>query len=651
VTEAKTGLRIKTLVALVVVLFAALTTRLWFLQVLAAEQFKTAADDNAVRLIETPAVRGVIKDATGKVLVKNRLSVVITVNRQELGDETERVLHDLSTLLGVPADELGSRLDDPRYYVFSPVPVAIDVPRRVAYYIKEHTDDFRGVDVLEVPVRDYEYGPLAAHVLGYLGAIGKEELATPAFAGYGPDDRIGVSGVEGVYERDLAGTQGLKKYRVNSLDENLGLIGEQDPVPGNDVWLTIDANIQALVEESLVAGIEYAQGVFDSDSGRNLAANAAAAVVLDPATGEIEAMASYPSFAPSFWTRSHSDRELKRLFGPARGSPLLNRAIAGQYPPGSTYKPFVALASLSRDIVEPGRFYGCPPSWTVPYDETNPEAIQYVFNNWTTANLGYMNLATALAKSCDTVFYPMGYQYWDLFYVNDEERANGAESREPLQHDLQQFGFGRATRVDLPFELTGRVPDADWKETIHETYPEAFPEGDWFPGDFINMTIGQGDTLVTPLQLASAFGALQNDGKLCVPHVLDRVVTSDNELVRAYRENCRRSLPMDPGHLDYVRGALTGTVQPGGTAGGAFSGFPFGSVWVAGKTGTAEVDPKQDYAWFAAMTEGLGRQHVVVVLVEQGGHGSTSAAPIARHIIEGIYGLGFSQFVEVEGTD
>ncbi|MEX2421839.1 MAG: penicillin-binding transpeptidase domain-containing protein, partial [Actinomycetota bacterium] len=323
----------------------------------------------------------------------------------------------------------------------------------------------------------------------------------------------------------------------------------------------------------------------------------------------------------------------------------------GQYPPGSTYNPFVALSSLHRDIVTTGQSFGCPPIWTVPYDETNPEAIQYVFNNWTTTNLGYMNLATALAKSCDTVFYPMGYQYWDLFYVNADEFSNGVISREPLQRDLREFGFGGATRVDLPFELTGRVPDAVWKKAINEAYPDSFPEGEWFPGDFINMSIGQGDTLVTPLQLASAFGAVQNDGKLCVPHVLDRVVTSDNELVRDYQENCRRSLPMEPGDLDYVRGALTATVRPGGTASSAFAGFPLSSVWVAGKTGTAEVDPKQDYAWFAAMTEGLGQQHVIVVLVEQGGHGSTSAAPIARHIIEGIYGLGFSQFVEVEGTD
>jgi penicillin-binding protein 2 len=329
----------------------------------------------------------------------------------------------------------------------------------------------------------------------------------------------------------------------------------------------------------------------------------------------------------------------------------VNRAIQGQYPPGSTYKPFVAASALQRDIVTTGQSYGCPPSWTVPFDESDPDAMQYVFNNWTTADLGYMNLSTALAVSCDTVFYPMGYRYWDMFYVNDDEAANGIVSHEPLQHDLGSFGFGAQTRVDLPYEQDGRVPDAEWKQSIHEQYPESFPEGQWFPGDFINMTIGQGDTLVTPLQLATAYGALENDGKECVPHVLDRVVAPDDTIVRRYQQNCRKHVRIDERYLRYVRDALTGTMTGSGTAASAFAGFPFGDVWVAGKTGTAEVDPKQDYSWFAAMTAAGGREHVVVVLVEQGGHGSTTAAPIARHIIEGLYGLDFSQFTEVAGTD
>ena len=651
-TEPTTGFRVKVLAGLVLAMFAALTARLWFLQVLAAEQYKENAADNAVRLVDIRAPRGVIKDANGTELVKNRDSLVITINRQKLGDETERVLLQLSELLDIPADELGARLDDPNYYVFSPIPVAIDVPQRAAYYVKEHNRRlFPGVDVLQVPIRAYPFGSLAAHVLGYLREINEEQLQDPGFADYQAGDQIGVSGVENVYERDLSGTKGLVKYRVNSLGRNLGQIGTQDPVPGNDVWLTIDADIQELATESLKAGIDHARTVFDSDSGKNLAANAGAVVVLDPENGAIEAMASYPSFSPALFTEPIPKREYQRRFGPAHGSPLLNRVVAGQYPPGSTYKPFVAASGLHRGIVTTDRYYPCPGSWVAPYDESDPEAVQYLFNNWTSVDLGSMNMAEALAASCDTVFYPMGYQYWDAYFVNPDEEAIGVVSREPLQRDLESFGFGRDTRIDLPFENDGRVPDAEWKRTIHEEFPNSFPEGQWFPGDFILMTIGQGDTLVTPLQLATAYGALQNGGRLCVPHVLKRVVSPEDEVVRSYRPNCRRAVPMQGPTIEYVRNALTATVQGGGTAGGAFAGFPFDSVWVAGKTGTAEVDPKQDYSWFAAMTAAGGEQHVVVALVEQGGHGSTTAAPIVRHIIEGLYGLEFSQFTDVAATD
>jgi len=651
VTEPTTGFRVKVLAALVLAMFAALTARLWFLQVLAAEQYKADAANNAVRLIDVPARRGVIKDATGQHLVENRDSLVLTINREELGTETERVLLELSELLDIPADELGERLDDPAYYEFSPIPVAIDVPPRVTWYVKEHRGSFPGVDVMPLPIRSYPYGSLAAHTLGYLGQINEEQLGDPGFADYEAGDQIGVSGVESVYERDLSGTKGLVKYRVNSLGRNLGPIGTRDPVPGNDVWLTIDADIQELAAESLKSGIDHARTVFDSDSGKALAANAGAVVVLDPENGAIEAMASYPSFSPELFTEPIPQREYQRRFGPARGSPLLNRVLAGQYPPGSTYKPFVAASGLHREIVTTDRYYPCPGSWIAPYNESDPEAVQYLFNNWTSADLGSMNVAEALAASCDTVFYPMGYQYWDAYYVNDDEAANGVVSREPLQRDLEAFGFGRDTRVDLPFETDGRVPDAEWKDAIHREFPDSFPEGEWFPGDFILMTIGQGDTLVTPLQLATAYGALQNGGRLCVPHVLKRVVTPEDEVVRSYKPNCRRGVPFGLRTIEYVRNALTGTVQSGGTAGGAFAGFPFDQVWVAGKTGTAEVDPKQDYSWFAAMTAAGGEEHVIVTLVEQGGHGSTTAAPITRHVIEGLYGLGFSQFVDVAGTD
>ncbi|MGZ8604301.1 MAG: penicillin-binding protein 2, partial [Actinomycetota bacterium] len=631
---------------LVLAMFAALTTRLWFLQVLAAEQYKQDAANNSVRLVEIPAQRGRILDSAGEELVSNRLSLVLTINRQEVGEAEEEILYRLSQLLDVPAAELGARLDDPRYFSFSPIPVAIDVPYKVVAYVREHPRDFRGVDVLELPVRSYPLGTAAAHILGYLGQVSQEKLDSPEFADYRAGDLVGVAGVEAVYEQELVGTSGLEKFQVNSLGENLRQLGRQEPVPGNDVHLTLDADTQRLAEESLRIGMQHARTVFDEFSQKHLLADAGAVIVMDPDDGGIEAMASLPGFNPGLFTRSMSRHEYQRRFGEGKGSPLVNRAIAGQYPAGSTYKPFIALSGLQRGRSSMTQTYGCPGTWIAPFNEDDPNAIQYGFDNWTPANLGFMSLSRALAVSCDTIFYPLGYSYWDDYFINSDEAARDVESKELLQQDLETLGFGSLTNVDLPGEEEARVPTSAWKQEFHERNPQAFPEGEWFPGDLILMSIGQGDTLVTPLQLAAAYATLMNDGRECTPHLLARVVDpASGEEVRRYRPNCRQVRAFDPAFVSYVREALDGTVRGDGTAAGAFAGFPFTQVSVAGKTGTAEVKgipPKQDFSWFAAMVEAQGERHVVVVLVEQGGHGSTTAAPIARRIIEGMFGLEYS---------
>ncbi len=637
-TEGRTGLRLKVLAMLVAFMFAALTTRLWFLQVLASDQFRNQAKNNAVRITDIPAPRGRILDDQGRVLVQNRMSLVVTVNKQEAGTQLEGDLYELSKLLGVSAKELAARVDDPRFYVFQPVPVAADVGKRIDFYVGEHQADLPGVAVVPEPVRVYPDGSLAAHVLGYLGQISPDQLKDPAFSSYLPGDEVGVTGVEAEYEHYLRGTDGVIKYRVNSVGQNLGEIGEQQPRPGNDVTLTIDADIQKLAEQSLDQGLQYARGLFDPSTGRNFQANAGAVVVIDPTTGAIKALASSPTFDPSSFVRSMSSNEYERRFGAAQGYPLLDRAIQGQYPPGSTYKPFVMLSALRRGIVSTSNYYPCPPSWSVPEDP-----LHEVFHNWTTANLGSMTLAKALYESCDTVFYPIGYEYWGRYYPPTNPAI------EPLQRDLQSFGFGRNTNVDLPFEQSGRVPDAAWKEAIHTQYPKSFPDGRWFPGDFINMSIGQGDTLVTPLQIAAAYAAIQNNGRACTPHVFQQAKQPGGAVVRSFHPRCHK-IPFLQSQLDYVRSALV-QVPTQGTAASAFVGFPFSQVSIAGKTGTAQVTGHQDYSWFAAMTEAQGKQYVVVSLVEQAGHGSTTAAPIVRRVVEGLYGLPISSFSNGGVTD
>ncbi len=637
-TEGRTGLRLKVFAALVAFMFAALTTRLWFLQVLAAGQFRDQAKQNAVRLVDIPAQRGRILDDNGNLLVKNRVSLVVTVNKQAAGSHLEEELYQLSKLLDVPAAELAARVEDRRYYVYQPVPVEADVGKRIDFYIAEHQKELPGVAVVAEPVRVYPEGSLAAHVLGYLGQINSDQLKDPVFAGYRPGDEVGVTGVESEYERFLRGTEGVVKYRVNSAGQNLGQIGEQPPVPGQDVVLTIDTEAQRIAEESLNLGLQYAHGIYDSGTGRDFQANGGAVVVMDPATGAIKALASAPSFDPSVFVRSMSSGEYERRFGAAKGYPLLDRAIQGLYPPGSTYKPFVLLSALRRGIVSTTDYYPCPPSWAVPEDP-----LHEVFHNWTTANLGSITLARSLYDSCDTVFYPIGYEYWRRYYPPTDPPV------EQIQRDLQAFGFGQPTSVDLPFEQEGRVPDAAWKAAVHKRYPKSFPDGQWFPGDFINMSIGQGDTLVTPLQLAAGYSAIQNGGRACVPHVFLRAQEADGHVLHSWHPRCHR-IPFLQAQIEYVRQALT-QVPLQGTAASAFVGFPFSQVQVAGKTGTAQVFGQQDYSWFAAMTQAQGKQYVVVALVEQGGHGSTTAAPIVRRVIEGLYGLTNTQFTYGGVTD
>jgi penicillin-binding protein 2 len=640
VTDGRSTVRIRVLVTLVAFMFASLFTRLWFLQVLAAEKYRSEVGDQIVRTLETPAKRGRIIDDQGNVLVDNRVSLVITVNRDEAGDRLSHVIHVLARVLHLTPSELTARVNDVRYYRYQPVPVATDVNVRVVAWIMQHRREFPGVHYVEMPVRTYPDGDLAAHVLGYLGQITEDQLKDPAWSGYVAGDVVGQTGVERQYERRLVGTKGIVKYRVNRFGDNKGDIGEQPPKPGDDLVLTLDETIQRIAEISLQQGIEYAHGVFDEATAKNLLGTGGAVVVIDPSTGAIKAMASYPTYNPNVFVNGSSEERTRLIDAP--GNPLLNRAIQGLYPPGSTYKPFIALSAMRRGLANTTTYYPCPGSWDVPEDPLHEH-----FDNWTSSSLGSLTLAGALVQSCDTIFYPLGFDYWSDWYNSKDARQPAL----PMQRDLRAIGFGHATNVDIPFEKPGLVPDPMWKATAHRDMPEVYPQGETFPADFILMTIGQGETLVTPLQLATAYSALANDGVVCWPHVADRIVSPQGRVVRTIGPRCNRHLPFSDTAIRYVRTALAGVVRPPGTAASAFAGFPFSQVSVAGKTGTAEVFGQQDYSWFAAMTQGMGKQYVVVGMVEQGGHGSTTAAPIVRHVIEQIYGLVPTEFTAGGVTD
>jgi penicillin-binding protein 2 len=634
-TDAKLGRRLVTVAAVISFAFAALVTRLWFLQVLAAEDYRNRATGNYVRLIPVAAPRGRILDRNGRALVDNRRAIVITVDRQKVNDE-EALLRDLSALLDEPMTDLEERLNDPDYLPYQPVPVYESAPEMVAVYLKEHADDFPGVDVREATARSYAEGGIAAHVLGYLGQVSPEELKDPSFAELRPGQLVGRGGVEQQYEEYLRGTDGWLKQEVDARGELQGTLGVRDGTPGNDLVLSLDADIQTLAEETMEEAVSQARGIATFTG--YLKATGGAIVVLDPTDGHILALASYPAFDPKLFLEPLSSREYRRRFLlPGRNYPLTNRAIAGLYPPGSTFKPFVAAAALRAGYASPGGFYPCPPDFVVPGDTSGT-----VFGNWTDANLGVLSFAQALTLSCDTVFYKWGLD----FYVDRKPRG------EFMQHQLRQWGFDELTGIDIPGEQEGRIPDAKWKEAVHAQYPELFPEPTWLPGDNINMSIGQGDVLVTPLQLATAFAALANGGTLYRPQLALRVQEPDGTVVRQFEGERIGRINTRPSHVAAISNALRGVVQGSGTAAGAFTGWDHTAHPVAGKTGTSEVNGKQPHSWFAAYAPADDPEFVVVAVVEEGGHGSQVAAPIVRRMLEGLLDLEPSAFsIETTETD
>ncbi len=632
-TEGKSGARLKVLALLCAFMFAALGTRLWFVQVLAHAQLKQEGSANATRTLDVPAPRGRILDRNGVVLARNRTSLVVTVNRQDLPTGPSRKANELRRLaivLGISTKEMQSRIDTKRYYEFTPVPVAFDVPKKTFFYLGEHRPQFPGVAIVQDSIRDYLEGPLAAHVLGYVGPFSPTEAANPSFppSRYSQDDIVGKSGVELSYEHYLQGTKGHVVDQVNSAGRNVGPVpgASTPPVAGGDVYLTLDSKIQQLAAESLAKGMKAARTF-------GLPANAGAVVVMDPNTGGLLAMASNPTFDPN-WFATGNNEEINRLFAQPKGHNLcnstgcaiVNRAMQSYYPPGSTFKPFIALSALHREFAHtsgPKSYIPCPATYQVPGTDA-------VHSNWEPVNLGSISLAHALVVSCDTVFYQLGWDNWLNWYHQGQH--------DYLQHDLMSLGFGHLTGIDIPSENSGIIPDPAYKQKAYADDPVA-TDRNWQPGDYINMSIGQGDVSVTPLQLATAYSALANGGTVYRPHVLDKIVNAKGQTVLTGKPHVNGHLPFSKRQMDYVRNALTGVVRGDGTAVQAFQRFPLSRIPVAGKTGTAEKGSLQPFSWFAAMAPANDPQYVVVSLVEQGGHGSQSAAPIVRRILDGLFGL------------
>jgi penicillin-binding protein 2 len=626
----KLARRVALLGGLVVIGFAALVGRLWALQVLAGPHYAARAQANQVRSVRVAAPRGQIVDRNRNVLVTNRPVTAVELWPSGLPKVYSRrvaELRELAQITGVNVRQVTRLILARRQMgdMLDPVVVRPDAPAPMLTYLQERAANFPGLTLARSYVRKYPHGALAPQLLGYTGQISRPELQTLGKSGYAPGDVIGQTGIEATYNKYLFGVPGAARVRVDSLGRpRSARTLTTQPQPGQTVRLTIDTGLQLAAQNALDYGIQTArnQGKWAADGG--------AIVAMSPKDGSILALASSPTYDPSVYTGRVTTRKLKAqgLVGtPAfdKNYPALDRALDATYPPGSTFKPLTAIAALEEHLIKPYAFYPCTGTYVSPADHSH-----HVFHNWDKFVNQGMDLPTALAQSCDTYFYRAGNSFYEL----PKDRG------QPLQKWARAFGFGRQSTLDLGTDVSGTVPTIGWKHRMYTKATDKNWQIDrlWKPGDSITLAIGQGQLLVTPLQMTRLYAAIANGGKLVTPHVLLNVENPNGTIVPTTPPAAPRPVPgLDRAYVKVVQqGLFQATHDPYGTSYGVFGNFPYP---VAGKTGTAQktvqlpgYTGEQDQSWWCGYGPANHPELVVCAMIENGGEGGAAAAPAAERV-------------------
>lgn len=663
----RSTLRLMILGALVLSLVVTLVARLFYLQLLSGENYREAAVENTVREVATPAVRGLILDQAGRPLVSNRTSLVVTVDRvtlQREKDDGKEVIERLAALLDMPAADIEDRLKNcgtagakppPICWngsPYQPIPITRDVKTQTALSIMEKRTEFPGITARLDAVRTYPtpFAVNAAHILGYLGPVTEKQIEEQ---GNSSDwdrlrrtDVVGRSGLEAQYDAELRGKPALTTLAVDTAGRITGTLDERPAVPGDYLVTSIDAHLQSVVEKQLVEAVLRAQEQgYPADSG--------AAVVVDVRTGRILAMASYPTYDPKIWVGGVTRKQFQDLM---QSDSLSSNAIQGLFAPGSTYK-VISTAAAGREGFNLYGEYRCPKRVKVGTQ---------VFRNFESSAYGRISLARALEVSCNTVFYGLADQMWERAGGNDATK----ESPDPIAEAARIFGLGARTGVDLPGEAKGRVSSrtfkaANWdqmKETWCANAVAGYPETRktnpkladfftaldrencadgfrWREGDALNAAIGQGDTAVTPLQMAMVYAAIANGGTLYQPQVVKAIVGADGTVVKEFEPVVKAKVDVPRATLNFLRSSLPG-VTTDGSARVPFAGFPLDQIPVASKTGSAQVTGnKASTSWFASYAPANKPRYAVVMMVTQGGTGSKTSGPSVRRIYEALFGV------------
>ncbi|MDX9702697.1 MAG: penicillin-binding protein 2 [Candidatus Auribacterota bacterium] len=575
--------RIKFLVLGIFFCFAFLWFSCWRIQILHGEWFVELARNNRVRKIIIPAPRGNIYDRKGVILADNRPSFDVEVVIEDIPNEKKNsIVHKLASILDISEETILRKIQISRHVPYVPEKIVRDINMQQLNMIMENREYFPGISIQPTPVRDYRFGPHASHVLGYIGKLSSEEYKRLKSESYFMQDYIGKMGIEKELERYLKGEHGGMQVQVDNRGYTDDILGVKEPVPGSNVYLTIDHHLQMYIESLMMD-------------------HTGAVVVMDVRNGDVLAMASFPEYDPNLFVKPTSTEIIRELFQ-SKHKYLINKAIREVYPPGSTFKMLVALSAMESSGLTIADKYYCNGSFVMG---------KFTWKCWHKAGHGWVNVIEAIRYSCNVFFYNLGHKMIGVHQIH-----NWAD----------QFGFGKKTGILLDAESAGVNPDKTWKK-----YTLNLP---WYPGDTINLSIGQGFMLVTPLQLVSFMVAIANGGELLQPRLVERVVSNTGEVLQSFPRVVLNKIKMSENTYKVIAEGMKEVVQHDYGTGkkAAVKDIP-----VSGKTGTIQMGTPQNrihHAWFCGFAPSDNPEIAFIILVEQGTSGGTYAAPIAGKIVD-----------------
>ena len=637
--------------------------RLFYLQVAAGPKYRDAALSIQSRDVVTPATRGLIVDSSGVPLALNRVGVAITVDRTKLDRQPDKgvaVLQSLSTLLKIEYRDIyqrtrlcgelakGERAGCWTGSRFQPIPLTKEADPELALRIVERPDQYPGVSATPVSIRNYpaNAGANAAHLLGYIGPLTEEDLSGANGRSYFRSESIGKAGLEIQYDEYLRGSPGIKTVIVDRKEAVTSTTQNSKPVGGNHLVTSIDVRVQAAAESALADAVRRARSMGYPSDG-------AAAVVMDVRNGQIIALASHPTYDPNSYERGLTVAEAKNLYSEKAGVPALSRALQGLFAPASTFKAVSAVAAANAGY-NLNATYDCP---------SQVEVGTRAFQNFESKALGRISLKKGIAVSCDTIWYRIAFDEW----LRDGGLKPKSNANDYFFKAAKGFQVGVKTGIDLPSESSGRLADREWRKSWYEqnkdfycNYKErstksqqtAFLiqlayenclDGDKIrAGDAVNFSIGQGDTVISPLKLAQMYAAIANGGTILKPTIAKAIVKTDGTVIKEFKPEKLGVIPATKETIKFLNGALREVVISG-TGAGAFNSFP---IPISGKTGTAQVfgrnpngSAKADTSWFASYGPSNKPRFVVVMMVSQGGFGASVSGVGTREIYETLLGV------------